>query len=48
MATNFRPIAASLLLVIAVASASGCGLMSFGAGAATGAVVEDEVDEDEE
>lgn len=48
MATKFRPLAALLLLVIAAASASGCGLASFGAGAATGAVVEDEVDDDEE
>jgi hypothetical protein len=48
MATKFRPIAALLLLVVVATFASGCGLMSFGAGAATGAVVEDEVDEDEE
>jgi hypothetical protein len=48
MTTQFRQIAALLLLVIATASASGCGLLSFGAGAATGAVVEDEVDDDED
>jgi hypothetical protein len=48
MATQFRRLLAVLLVLVMAASVNGCGLMSFGAGAATGAVVEDEVDDDEE
>jgi hypothetical protein len=48
MATALRALLIVLLISATVIPASGCSLLSFGAGAATGAAVEDEVDEDED
>jgi hypothetical protein len=48
MARSLRALAAVLLLSATASLASGCALLSFGAGAATGAAVEDEVDDDED
>jgi hypothetical protein len=48
MATKLRSLLALLLILATAFSASGCASLWFGAGAATGAAVEDEIDDDDD